>query len=75
MYSCVLCRPAGMCVGGDIEIKVWLHMIFVQNFTQPDFQAKSFTLQKCVICDIFLANYQRKYINYQYFGIFCLYVS
>ena len=31
-------------------------MIFVQNFTQPDFQAKSFTPQKCVICDIFLAN-------------------
>ena len=31
-------------------------MIFVQNFTQPDFQAKSFTLQKCEICDIFLAN-------------------
>ena len=49
MYSCVLCRPAGMCVGGDIEIKVWLHMIFVQNFTQPGFQAKSFTPQKCVI--------------------------
>ena len=31
-------------------------MIFVQNFTQPDFQAKSFTPQKCVIRDIFLAN-------------------
>ena len=31
-------------------------MIFVKNFTQPDFQAKSFTPQKCVICDIFLAN-------------------
>ena len=31
-------------------------IIFVQNFIQPDFQAKSFTLQKCVICDIFLAN-------------------
>ena len=30
-------------------------MIFVQNFTKPDFQAKSFTPQKCVICDIFLA--------------------
>ena len=28
-------------------------MIFVQNSTQPDFQAKSFTPQKCVICDIF----------------------
>ena len=32
------------------------YMIFVQNFTAPDFYAKSFTLQKCVICDIFLAN-------------------
>ena len=31
-------------------------MIFVQNITQPDFQAKSFTQQKYVICDIFLAN-------------------
>ena len=27
-------------------------MIFVKNFTQPDFQAKNFTPQKCVICDI-----------------------
>ena len=27
-------------------------MIFVKNFTRPDFQAKSFTLQKCVICYI-----------------------
>ena len=26
-------------------------MIFVKNFTQPDFQAKSFTPQKCVICN------------------------
>ena len=31
-------------------------MIFVENFTQPDFQAKSFTQQKWVICEIFLAN-------------------
>ena len=29
---------------------------FVKNFTHPDFQAKSFTPQKCVICDIFPAN-------------------
>ena len=29
-------------------------MIFVKNFTQPDFQAKSFTPQQCIICDIFL---------------------
>ena len=31
-------------------------MKFVKNFTQPDFWAKSFTPQKWVICDIFLAN-------------------
>ena len=31
-------------------------MEFVKNFTHPDFQAKNFTPQKCVICDIFLAN-------------------
>ena len=31
-------------------------MEFVKNFTHPDFQAKSFTPQKCVICDIFFAN-------------------
>ena len=28
-------------------------MIFVQNFTPPDFQARNFTPQKCVICDIY----------------------
>ena len=28
-------------------------MILVQNFTLPDFQAKNFTPQKCVIRDIF----------------------
>ena len=31
-------------------------MEFVKNFTHPDFRAKSFTPQKCVICDFFLAN-------------------
>ena len=31
-------------------------MIFVKKFTQPYFRAKTFTPQKCVICDIFLAN-------------------
>ena len=31
-------------------------MEFVKNFTLPDFQAKSFTPQKCVICDSFFAN-------------------
>ena len=40
-------------------------MIFVQNFTQPDYEAKSFTPQKCVICDPFLVNQQRKCIKYQ----------
>ena len=39
-------------------------MEFVKNFTQPDFQAKNFTLQKRVNCDIFLANQQRKCIKY-----------
>ena len=28
-------------------------IIFVQNFTLPDFEAKDFTPEKCVICDIF----------------------
>ena len=39
-------------------------MEFVKNFTQPDFQAINFTPQKCVNCDIFLANQQRKCIKY-----------
>ena len=30
-------------------------MEFVKNFTHPEFQAKSFTPQKCVICDIFFS--------------------
>ena len=30
-------------------------MEFVKNFTHPDFQAKSFTPQKCVICDSFFS--------------------
>ena len=37
-------------------------MIFVQNFTYPDFQAKSFTPQNCVICANFLAIFS---IDYQ----------
>ena len=40
-------------------------MEFVKKFTHPDFQAKNFTPQKCVNCDIFLANQQRKCIKYQ----------
>ena len=31
-------------------------MEFVKNFTHLDFQAKSFTPQKCVICDSFFGN-------------------
>ena len=31
-------------------------MEFVKNFTHPDFRTKSFTLQKCVICDSFFGN-------------------
>ena len=34
-------------------ITITADMIFVKNFTQLDFQAKNFTLRKCVICDIF----------------------
>ena len=40
-------------------------MEFVKNSTQPDFQAKNFTQQKRVNCDIYLANQQRKCIKYQ----------
>ena len=46
------------------QIYSWKHfverlndlMIFVKSLKQPNFQAKSFTPQKCVICDIFLMN-------------------
>ena len=33
-------------------------MIFVKKFTFPHFQAKSFTLQKCAICNIVHARYK-----------------
>ena len=45
-------------------LKTKTDMEFVKNFTQPDFQAKNFTPQKRVNCDIFLANQQRKCIKY-----------
>ena len=45
--------------------KLLTDMEFVKNFTQPDFRAINFTTQKCVNCDIFLANQQRKCIKYQ----------
>ena len=43
--------------GGSGGIGILLHytgadMMFVYFFTLPDFQAKFFTLAKCVICDI-----------------------
>ena len=45
---------------GDIqEIGAYMleaDMEFVKNFTHPDFQAKSFTPQKGVICDSFFTN-------------------
>ena len=33
-------------------------MIFVKEFTLPDFQAKNFTPQKCVVCNIVHARYK-----------------
>ena len=33
-------------------------MIFVKKFALPDFQAKNFTPQKCVICNIVHARYK-----------------
>ena len=52
MYT--MCMDQEKCSKGKIQPDA--DMIFVQNFTQPDFQAKSFTPQKCVICDIVHAN-------------------
>ena len=48
-------------------------MIFVQNFTQPDFQAKSFTPQKCVICDNFSQINSLNASNTENLGIFFYY--
>ena len=39
-----------------IFCKILADMEFVKKFTHPYFQAKSFTPQKCVICDSFFAN-------------------
>ena len=63
-------RPYWCFLGGDLPFYGFsslslADMKFVQNFTHPDFQAKNFTPQKCVNCDIFLANQQRKCIKYQ----------
>ena len=35
-----------------------MHPIFVKKFTLPDFQAKNFTPQKCVICNIVHTRYK-----------------
>ena len=59
------CHADALCPGLPCNTMQYPDMIFVQNFTLPDFQAKNFTPQKCVICDIFLANQQRKWIKYQ----------
>ena len=45
-------------------------MIFVKNFVQPDFQAKSFTLQKCVICEKNLQINDVNASNINHLGIF-----
>ena len=47
-------------------------MIFVQNFTQPDFKANNFTPVKCVICDFSLKTSERELINISNLGIFGL---
>ena len=46
-------------------------MIFVKKFTLPDFQAKNFTPQKCVICNIVHARYKSvNAFDISNFGIF-----
>ena len=64
--------PQGVRGSGDnFETKIFKCRWFLgrhgicQKFTQPDFQAKIFTPQNCVICDIFLALLQHKCIKYQ----------
>ena len=53
-------RPGPM-IGGMQEVREshTANMIFVQNLTLPDFQAKNFTPQKCVICDVFFSRINR----------------
>ena len=46
-------------------------MICVKEFTLPDFQAKNFTLKKCVICNIVHAQYKSvNAFDISNFGIF-----
>ena len=48
-------------------------MIFVQNFTLPNFHAKNFTPQKCVICNIVHACYKSvNAFDICNFGIFAI---
>ena len=47
-------------------------MEIVKNFTHPDFQAKSFTPQKCVICDSFSRINSVNASNINNLGIFWL---
>ena len=48
-------RAVELCLSAGLD-QFPTDMIFVKKFTQTDFQATSFTPQKCVICDIFLTN-------------------
>ena len=43
-------------IGEELPANTIADMEFVKNFTHPDFQAKIFTPQKCVICDSFFGN-------------------
>ena len=46
-------------------------MIFVKKFTLTDFQAKNFTQQKCVVCNIVYARYKSvNAFDISNFGIF-----
>ena len=54
------------------EIREEADMEIVKNFTHPDFQAKSFTPQKCVICDSFSQINSVNASNINNLGIFGL---
>ena len=54
--SGTLCQQFNHRIENKISTLVKADMIFDQKFTQPDFQATSFTPQKCVICNILLTN-------------------
>ena len=49
------------------------HPVFVKEFTLPDFYAKNFTPQKCVICNIVHARYKSvNAFDIYNFGIFAI---